>query len=99
MKIRAAITGVNGYVPDFVLSNAVLETMVDTNSEWIETRTGIKERRILKGKGLGNSDMAVEAIKGLLKKKKYFGRRDRYDHRWHCYSRPYFSVHLQHYLR
>ncbi|HEY4798379.1 MAG TPA: beta-ketoacyl-ACP synthase III [Bacteroidia bacterium] len=69
MKIRAAITGINGYVPDFVLSNEVLETMVDTNSEWIETRTGIKERRILKGKGLGTSDMAVEAIKGLLKKK------------------------------
>ena len=69
MKVRAAITGVHGYVPDFVLSNAVLETMVDTNSEWIETRTGVKERRILKGKGLGTSDMAVEAIKGLLKKK------------------------------
>ncbi len=69
MKIRAAITGVHGYVPDYVLSNQVLETMVDTNSEWIETRTGIKERRILKGKGLGTSDMAVEAIKGLMKKK------------------------------
>ncbi|MBI4947034.1 MAG: ketoacyl-ACP synthase III [Bacteroidetes bacterium] len=69
MKIRAAITGVHGYVPDYVLSNAVLETMVDTNSEWIETRTGVKERRILKGKGLGTSDMAVEAIKELLKKK------------------------------
>lgn len=69
MKIRAAITGVHGYVPDYVLSNEVLETMVDTNSEWIETRTGVKERRILKGKGLGTSDMAVEAIKELLKKK------------------------------
>lgn len=69
MKIQAAITGVHGYVPEFVLSNKVLETMVDTNSEWIESRTGITERRILKGKGLGNSDMAVEAIKGLLKKK------------------------------
>lgn len=69
MKITAAITGVHGYVPDYVLSNAVLETMVDTNSEWIESRTGIKERRILKGKGLATSDMAVEAIKGLLKKK------------------------------
>lgn len=69
MKVRATITGVNGYVPDYVLSNQVLETMVDTNSEWIETRTGVKERRILKGKGLGASDMAVEAIKGLLKKK------------------------------
>ncbi|MFI5164408.1 MAG: beta-ketoacyl-ACP synthase III [Bacteroidia bacterium] len=69
MKIQAAITGVHGYVPEFVLSNSVLETMVDTNSEWIETRTGVKERRILKGKGLGTSDMAVEAINGLLKKK------------------------------
>ena len=69
MKITAAITGVHGYVPDYVLSNQVLETMVDTNSEWIESRTGIKERRILKDKGLGTSDMAVEAIKGLLKKK------------------------------
>jgi len=69
MKIRAEITGVHGYVPDFVLSNKELEKMVDTTEEWIETRTGIKERRILKGKGLGTSDMAVEAINGLLKKK------------------------------
>jgi 3-oxoacyl-[acyl-carrier-protein] synthase-3 len=69
LKIRAAITGVQGYVPDYVLSNEVLETMVDTNSEWIESRTGIKERRILQGKGLGISDMAVKAINGLLKKK------------------------------
>ena len=69
MKIQAAITAVHGYVPDYVLSNEVLETMVDTNSEWIETRTGIKERRILKGKGLGTSDMAAEAINKLLKKK------------------------------
>lgn len=69
MKLRAAITGVHGYVPDFVLSNKDLEKMVDTNEEWIETRTGIKERRILKGKGLGTSDMAVEAIRGLLRKK------------------------------
>jgi 3-oxoacyl-[acyl-carrier-protein] synthase III len=69
VKITAAITGVHGYVPDYVLSNEVLETMVDTNSEWIESRTGIKERRILKGKGLGTSDMAVEAINGLLKKR------------------------------
>ncbi|MEM9649542.1 MAG: 3-oxoacyl-ACP synthase, partial [Bacteroidota bacterium] len=47
-KTTAAITAVGGYVPDFVLSNKVLETMVDTNDEWITTRTGIKERRILK---------------------------------------------------
>ncbi|MBT8196365.1 MAG: ketoacyl-ACP synthase III [Bacteroidia bacterium] len=67
-KITAAITGVNGYVPEFVLSNKVLETMVDTNDEWIVSRTGIKERRILKGKGMGSSDLAVPAVKGLLEK-------------------------------
>jgi 3-oxoacyl-[acyl-carrier-protein] synthase-3 len=68
-KIRAAITGVNGWVPEYVLTNAELSTMVDTNDEWILSRTGIKERRILKGEGLGTSDMAVEAAKGLLEKK------------------------------
>jgi 3-oxoacyl-[acyl-carrier-protein] synthase-3 len=68
-KIHAAITAVNGYVPDYVLTNQELETMVDTNDEWITTRTGIKERRILKGEGLGTSDMAVPAVEGLLKKR------------------------------
>lgn len=63
----AAITGVQGYVPDYVLTNAELETMVDTNDEWIRTRTGISERRILKGEK-GTSDMMVEAVKGLLEK-------------------------------
>ena len=67
-KIRAAITGIHGYVPDYILTNKELETMVDTTDEWITTRTGIKERHILKGEGLGTSDMAVEAVKGLLKK-------------------------------
>lgn len=67
-KIRAAITGIHGYVPDYILTNAELETMVDTTDEWITTRTGIKERHILKGEGLGTSDMAVEAVKGLLAK-------------------------------
>lgn len=67
-KIRAAITGVQGYVPDYVLTNAELETMVETNDEWIRTRTGIEERRILKGEGKATSDMAVEAVKGLLEK-------------------------------
>lgn len=67
-QIRAAITGIQGYVPDYVLTNAELEKMVDTNDEWIIARTGIKERRILKGEGLGTSHMAVEAVKGLLKK-------------------------------
>ena len=68
-KIHAAITAVNGYVPDYVLTNHELETMVETNDEWITTRTGIKERRILKGEGLGTSDMAVPAVNGLLKKR------------------------------
>ncbi len=68
-KITAAITAVEGYVPDFVLSNEKLEQLVPTTSEWIESRTGIKERRILKGEGLGTSDMAVPAIKKLLEKK------------------------------
>ncbi|HEY5325967.1 MAG TPA: beta-ketoacyl-ACP synthase 3, partial [Mucilaginibacter sp.] len=68
-KIHAAITAVHGYVPDYVLNNHELETMVDTNDEWITSRTGIKERRILKGEGLGTSDMAVPAVKALLEKR------------------------------
>ena len=68
-KIRAAITAVGGYVPDYVLTNKELETMVETTDEWIQTRTGIRERRILKGEGKGSSDMAVEAVKELLKKR------------------------------
>lgn len=67
-KINAAITGVQGYVPEYVLTNDELATMVDTNDEWIVSRTGIKERRILKGEGQGTSVMAIEAVKGLLKK-------------------------------
>ena len=67
-KITAAITAVGGYVPDFVLSNKVLESMVDTNDEWITSRTGIKERRILKGEGLGTSYLAIKAAEDLLKK-------------------------------
>ena len=66
-KIHAAITGIQGYVPDYILDNKELEELVDTNDEWIVTRTGIKERRILKGKK-GSSDLGAEAIKGLLKK-------------------------------
>ena len=68
-KIHAAITAVHGYVPDYILTNQELETLVDTNDEWIVSRTGIKERRILKGEGLGTSDMAVPAVNGLLKKR------------------------------
>lgn len=67
-KTRAAITGVQGWVPENVLTNKDLEEMVDTNDEWIRSRTGIEERRILKNEGWATSDMALEAIKGLLKK-------------------------------
>ncbi|HRO08059.1 MAG TPA: beta-ketoacyl-ACP synthase III [Saprospiraceae bacterium] len=67
-KIHAAITGVGGYVPDDVLTNADLEKMVDTNDEWITTRTGIKERRILKDPSKATSDMGVEAVNQLLQK-------------------------------
>lgn len=67
-NITAAITAVGGYVPDYVLTNKILETMVDTNDEWITTRTGIKERRILKEEGKGTSFLAIEAAKDLLKK-------------------------------
>lgn len=67
-KMRAAITGVHGYVPDYVLTNKELETMVDTSDEWITSRTGIKERRILKGEGQGTSVMATKAVEGLLEK-------------------------------
>ena len=67
-KISAAITAVGGYVPDFVLTNKILETMVDTNDEWITSRTGIKERRILKGANKGTSFLAIQAAKNLLQK-------------------------------
>lgn len=67
-KITAAITGVSGYVPEYVLTNKELETMVETNDEWITSRTGIKERRILKGENRGTSHIAVPAVKELLKK-------------------------------
>jgi 3-oxoacyl-[acyl-carrier-protein] synthase-3 len=69
-KIHAAITGVGGYVPDYILTNHELETMVDTNDEWITSRTGIKERRILKGEGLGTSYMGAKAVSELLQKTK-----------------------------
>ena len=67
-KINAAITGVQGYVPDYILTNKELETLVDTNDEWIVSRTGVKERRILKEEGKGSSELGTKAIKGLLTK-------------------------------
>lgn len=67
-KIRAAITGIHAWVPEYRLDNFELSTMVDTSDEWIMQRVGIKERRILKGEGLGTSDMADKAVLGLLEK-------------------------------
>jgi len=69
-KISAAITALGAYVPDYVLTNKILETMVDTNDEWITSRTGIKERRILKEKHKGTSFLAINAAKDLLIKSK-----------------------------
>lgn len=69
-RLRAAITGVGGYVPDYVLTNKELETMVETSDEWITTRTGIKERRILKGENKGVSVLGIEAVKNMLAKTK-----------------------------
>jgi len=68
-KIHAGITSVGGYVPEYRLTNAELEKMVDTNDEWIRTRTGISERRILKDEGKGSSDLAVPAVLDLCKKR------------------------------
>jgi 3-oxoacyl-[acyl-carrier-protein] synthase III len=68
-KITAAITAVGGYVPEDRLTNFDLEKMVDTNDEWIRTRTGISERRILRGEGLATSDMVVPAVKQLCEKR------------------------------
>ena len=67
-KITAAISAVGKYLPEYVLTNKELETYIETNDEWITSRTGIKERRILKGKGLGTSYMAIKACEDLFKK-------------------------------
>ena len=67
-RLQAAITGIHGYVPDYVLTNKELESMVDTNDEWIVTRTGIKERRILKIPETGSSFLGTKAVEGLLQK-------------------------------
>ena len=68
-KISAAITAVGAYVPEYRLTNAELETMVDTSDEWIKTRTGVEERRILIGENNGVSEMAVPAVLELCKKR------------------------------
>ncbi|WP_010418153.1 beta-ketoacyl-ACP synthase III [Anaerophaga thermohalophila] len=67
-KVNAVITAVGGYVPDYVLTNEELSKMVDTSDEWITTRVGIKERRILKEEGKGASDLAVKAVNQVLEK-------------------------------
>ena len=67
-KINAVITGVGGYVPDYILTNDEISKMVDTNDEWIMTRIGVKERHILNEEGLGSSYMARKAAKQLMKK-------------------------------
>ena len=68
-KINAVITGVGGYVPDYILNNEELSRMVDTTDEWITTRVGIKERRILTEEGLGTSYLARKAAKQLIDRK------------------------------
>lgn len=68
-KISAAITGVGGYVPEYRLTNKELETLVDTNDEWIKTRTGVEERRILKGEGKATSDLGAPAVLNLCEKR------------------------------
>jgi len=67
-KLRAQISGINGFVPDYVLTNKELETIVDTTDDWITSRTGIKERRILKGEDQGTSVLGINAVNGLLEK-------------------------------
>src|ERR1051326_1720484 len=68
-KITAAITSVGGFVPEDKLTNFDLEKMVDTNDEWIRTRTGVSERRILKGEGKGSSDLGAPAVQDLIRKR------------------------------
>src|SRR5258705_9289902 len=68
-KMTAAITAVGAFLPEDKLTNFDLEKMFDTNDEWIRTRTGISERRILKGEGLGTSDMVVPVVKNLCEKR------------------------------
>lgn len=70
MKTRAAITAISSYLPDFILDNALLEKLVDTNDDWIKTRTGIEQRRILNLPNKGTAFMATEAVKKLLEKTK-----------------------------
>jgi 3-oxoacyl-[acyl-carrier-protein] synthase-3 len=94
-QITAAITAVAGFVPDYVLTNEELEKMVDTNDEWIQTRTGIKERRILKGEGQGTSVMATKVLEKLLANRGIDSMGARWNHCSHHYARLFFSYHSQ----
>ena len=67
-KVNAVITGIGGYVPEYVLTNEEISTLVDTSDEWIMSRVGIKERHVLKGEGIGTSYMGIRAVKRLLDK-------------------------------
>ena len=77
MKTKAVITGIGGYVPDYILNNQELSRMVDTSDEWIMSRVGIKERHILKEPGLGTSYLGARAVKDLFCKKKHQTGRNR----------------------
>ena len=92
-KITAAITAVGGYVPEDKLTNFDLEKMVDTNDEWIRTRTGIEERRILKGEGKATSDLVVPAVLELCKKRGIDPEEIDCLICWHRHSRYGFSCH------
>jgi hypothetical protein len=92
-KITAAISAVGKYVPEYVLTNKELETYIETNDEWITSRTGIKERRILKGEGLGTSYMAIKAFRRLNKKSEYRPKRNRFGYCWYGNTRFTSGMH------
>lgn len=85
-KINAVITGVGGYVPEDVLTNEEISKLVDTTDEWIMTRVGIKERRILKGEGMGTSYMGIRADEAVTRKDKCEPGRDRSDPHGYDYA-------------
>ena len=92
MKIKASITGISGYIPEYVLTNFELEKIINTNNEWIINRTGIKERRILKKKNKGSSYMGIKAIKKLIKKKKNKNKKNRFNNMLNDNSWFYLSI-------
>ena len=94
-RIKAAITGVGGYVPTYVLNNDELSRMVDTSDEWIMQRIGIRERRIMKEKGKATSYMGAKAVKELLEKTGTDPARYSVVDLCHCYRRYAFSGHGQ----